>query len=157
MTFQCVRVCIRASLCVCLCCCLLCIWGLSWNSHASNDILLSHSCHRRSGFPLVCTSRSAQCNHWPCPHIPPKLPTHTYIHTPSGSLCWRQPQASHTASCSPTLVLPSVSIVLSWISREQPVARVIATLCSIQRARFGSSLAEDRQSKAHTLDFQAPL
>ncbi len=84
--------------------------------------------------------------------------THTHTHTPSGSLL-PTPTTSltHTVSSSPTLFLPSVSIVLSWISREQPVARVVETLCSIQRARFGSSLAEDRQSKAHTLDFQAPL
>ena len=79
--FPCVCVCISLSPCICLHCCLLCVWGLGCSSNASNDILLSHSCHSRSGFPLVCTNGSAQCGHWPGPCIPHPLPTHTHTHT----------------------------------------------------------------------------
>lgn len=69
MTFP-VRVCLYQFICVCVCCCLLCVSGLSCSSHASNDILLSHSCHSRFGFHLVCTSGSTHCSHWPGPSIP---------------------------------------------------------------------------------------
>ncbi len=114
----CVCVCISLSLCICLRCCLLCVWGLGCSSLASNDILLSHSCHSRSGFPLVCTSGSTQCGSWPGParafltHFQ-HAHTHT-VHTPSGGLS-PTPTANltHTASRSPTLLHPSVSIVLS--------------------------------------------
>lgn len=102
MTFPvCVPVSVYLSVCIAACC----VWGLSRSSHASNDILLSHCCHSRSGFPLVCTSRSTECSHWPAQAF---LTHSLHRQTPTEGLCWRLPQTSHT---HPFYLL----YLLSWV------------------------------------------
>lgn len=135
--FLCVSVCIAA-----------CCAGTAAAPSLSNDILLSHSYHSQSGFPLVCSHGSTQSGHRADSNIPHPLPN-TQTPTPSTNL-------KRIASGSgPTALLPYVCVLcFEWVFRRRTCG---GSLCSVRRARFGSLLAEDGQCKSHTADFQAPL